>query len=217
MVIMGRITVDGEGDIIIKRKRKKEEPPKKPDKSIPTKPPDVPPKSDIVLLRNIVEQMEIRVESIFRPKQQDVETAYALSGDNNTPDTFHKFTSNEVISDASPMVVYTVTENKIKHINQERDEKPSIVVDVHTHPDGPAELSEQDKITHKKVAKIFKEEIPNVTILFGVHAISEEGRFRRSDVTVSKNKVKWTSITRQHEVGFFDENSNPVDVVVWEQ
>ncbi len=55
--------------------------------------------------------------------------------------------------------------------------------------------------------------IPDATILFGVHAIgSEERRARIAPERVSQNTVRWSSITRAHEVAFFDEYAKPIEV-----
>ena len=206
-----KITIDSEGKILIKRKKKKKG---NQTKSIvkpvqPTTPKPTMP--TLIILRNIIDQMEIRAESVFRPNESDVETAYALSG-GNIIDMLHKFTSKEVIREATPMVIYTVTENKIKHIIEEREEKPKIIVDVHTHPNGIAEPSDQDCDTFKKVAKIFKEKLPEVKIYFGIHAVSDEKFGKRCEPEVIGNRIKWRSITRKHEVAFFDENCKPIKV-----
>ena len=214
-----KIYIDGEGDIIVKRKKKgKKEKEKveakveriRDEQLIPPIPTITP---TLIFLRNIIDQMEIRVESVFRPNQEDVETAYALSGD-NVIDMLHKFTSSDVIRDAKPHVIYTITEGKIRHILAERGRIPKIVVDVHTHPYGIAELSDVDKKTIKKVAEIFREKMPGVRVYFGVHAVSEEKIGSRQDLKVIGNKIVWRSLTREHEVAFFDENGKPVDVVV---
>jgi hypothetical protein len=212
-----KIYIDGEGDIIIKRKKKEGKKEKAEDKveRIDKFTPLIPTitTNTLIFLRNIIDQMEIRVESVFRPNQEDVETAYALSGD-DVIDMLHKFTSSDVIRDAKPHVIYTITEGKIRHILSERGRIPKIVVDVHTHPYGIAELSDVDKKTIKKVAEIFKEKMPGVRVYFGVHAVSEEKIGSRQDLKVIGNKIVWRSLTREHEVAFFDENGKPVDVVV---
>ncbi len=207
-----KITIDGEGDIVIRR-RKEEKRVKSASSAISevsmaTKP--------IIFLKNVIDQMEIRVESVFRPNQQDVETAYALSG-STVIDMLHKFTSSEIIREATPLIVYTVTENKIKHILEEREEIPGVIIDVHTHPNGIPELSEEDRDTIKKVAKVFREKLPNTKAYFGVHAVSEEKLGRRRDPEVHDNKIKWRSLTREHEVAFFDEEGKPVRVEVWQE
>ncbi len=204
-----RITIEGEGEFVIRKKRRAELPAKPISKRQSIK------KPTLIFLRNIIDQMEIRVESVFRPNQKDVETAYALSGI-KVIDMLHKFTSSEVIKKATPLAVYTVTENKIKHILREREDVPEIIVDVHTHPNGIPELSDGDGNTIKKIAEIFKEKLPNTKIYFGIHAISEEKLGRRKNPEVHGNRIKWRSLTREHEVAFFDENCKPVRVEIWQ-
>jgi len=216
-----RITIDGEGEIIIKRRKEKGrtelediKPKHRPELTEPA-PRLEPEAKSLIFLRNIIDQMEIRAESVFRPNQEDYETAYALSG-NEVIDMLHKFTSREVIKDASPMHIYTVTENKVKHILEERGESPRIIIDVHTHPYGIAELSDEDRKTIKKVAEVFKEKT-QAKIYFGVHAVSDESFGKRREPEAINNRIRWRSITREHEVAFFDENGKPVKVKIWEQ
>ena len=199
-----KIHIEGEGDIVIKRKKKGCE---------PLPPTQTVTSNTLIFLRGVIDQMEIRVESVFRPNQEDVETAYALSGD-DVIDMLHKFTSSDVIREAKPHVIYTITEGKVRHILAERGRVPKIVVDVHTHPCGIAGLSDVDRVTIKKVAEIFKEMMPGVRVYFGVHAVSEERIGGRQDLRVVGNKIVWRSLTREHEVAFFDEDGKPVDVAV---
>jgi len=206
-----KITIDGEGDIVIRRRKEE-----KRVKSALSAISEVSTTKPIIFLKNVIDQMEIRVESVFRPNQQDVETAYALSG-NTVIDMLHKFTSSEIIKDATPLIVYTVTENKIKHILEEREEIPEVIIDVHTHPNGIPELSEEDRNTIKKVAKVFREKLPNTKVYFGVHAVSEEKLGKRKVPEVHNNKIKWRSLTRKHEVAFFDDECKPVRVEVWQE
>jgi hypothetical protein len=55
--------------------------------------------------------------------------------------------------------------------------------------------------------------IPGVNVLFGVHAISSESiRERLEPTRISKNTVKWCSITREHEISFFTPDANSWEV-----
>ncbi len=190
-----KIVIDGEGHIIFRRKRMV----------------NFKSKSKLIFLRNIIDQMEIRVESVFRPNNPDVEICYALSG-GSVVDMLHKLASNAVVKLSSPFEVYTVTENKIKMIIEERGEVPKIVVDVHTHPYGVAELSNDDIEAISRVYEIFREKLPDTDIYFGVHAISEENIGKRSEPIIDKNRIRWRSITRVHEVAFFDGKCRPIEV-----
>ncbi len=210
-----KITIDGEGNILIKRKKKKKGNYTKPITKPKVPKPAIPAKT-LIFLRKVIDQMEIRAESVFRPNEKDIETAYALSGD-YVIDMLHKFTSKEVIKEATPMIIYTITENKIKHIIQEREEEPKIIIDVHTHPYGIAEPSKRDCDTFKRVAKIFREKLSGAKIYFGIHAVSEERFGKRCEPEVIGNRIRWRSITREHEVAFFDENCKPIKVVIHEE
>ncbi len=185
---MGRkVTVEGECDVTIKRRGK----------------------NSLIFLRRVIDQMEIRVES----PMNDLETAYVLSGV-DVIDTLHKLAPDVIIS-ATQTKVYAVTERKIEHVLREREDEPKIVVDVHTHPLGVAEPSEDDRRNMKKVAEAFRKRIPGVKVYFGVHAFSEEKLGRRREPVARGNRIVWRSLTREHEVAIFDENGRPVVVEIW--
>ncbi|NMG82951.1 MAG: hypothetical protein GIS02_01940 [Methanosarcinales archaeon] len=158
-------------------------------------------------------QMEIRVESVFRPKEPDVEVVYALTGFGRSVDHLHKFSSNEVVAHATPEMISYTAEKMVEHIRAERAEMPNLIVHVHSHPLGAPALSDVDKEAMPKVAATIQTIVPGATVLFGVHAIGrEERRPRELPERVSLNKVRWSSITRLHEVAFFDEHAEPVEV-----
>jgi hypothetical protein len=167
----------------------------------------------ISLSHPILNQMEIRVESVFRPKEPDVEVVYALTGFGTSVDHLHKFSSNEVVAHATPEMVSYVAEKMVEHIRAERAEMPNLIVHVHSHPLGAPLLSDVDKETMPEVAARIREVVPGATVLFGVHAVgSEERRPRTPPERASENVVRWSSITRVHEVAFFDEDAEPVMV-----
>jgi len=173
-------------------------------------------KKKIVIPIGIIRQMEIRVESVFRPNAEDVETTYALTG-NGIMEMLHAFTSKEVIKSATPFEIHTKIEAKIKQILEERAEigKASTVIDVHTHPQGLPVPSDQDLVVFKRAFMVYSRYFENV--FFGVHAISDEKRFRRTKPKAEGNKIVWTSLNRKHEVAFYDKDGNPVEVEVWMQ
>jgi proteasome lid subunit RPN8/RPN11 len=167
----------------------------------------------ISLSHPILSQMEIRVESVFRPKEPDVEVVYALTGYGASVDHLHKFSSNEVVAHATPEMVLYVAEKMVEHIRAERAEMPNLIVHVHSHPLGAPALSDVDKETMPEVAARIRAIVPDATVLFGVHAVGrEERRPREPPERVSENKVRWSSITRMHEIAFFDEHAEPVEV-----
>ncbi len=169
---------------------------------------------DLLLSSSLINQMEIRVESVFRPGQSDVEIAYALSG-STYPDMLHKFSSNEVVAHATQDRIITAAEKMAEHILRERPDAPNIIVGVHTHPDGAAELSGQDKSSMPRIAAKLKERIAGANVVFAVHAVSRESpRARAQPAKIAGNRIKWSSITRTHEVAFFNEKAEPVGVSI---
>ena len=167
----------------------------------------------LTLSHPILSQMEIRVESVFRPKEPDVEVVYALTGYGTSVDHLHKFSSNEVVAHATPEMVSYVAEKMVEHIRAERAEMPNLIVHVHSHPLGAPALSDVDKKTMPRVAAQIRAIVPDATVLFGVHAVgNEERRPRSTPERVSENQLRWSSITRMHEVAFFDEHGAPVEV-----
>ncbi len=207
-----RVGIGGNGTVRIKLKKRKDE------RSDPSRMERAPPDpavgwQGILLSHPLLNQMEIRVESVFRPKEPDVEVVYALTGFGGSVDHLHKFSSNEVVAHATPDMVSYVAEKMIEHIRDERAEMPNLIVQVHSHPLGAPLLSDMDKETMPNVAARIREVVPDATVLFGVHAVgSEERRPRIPPERVSENTVRWSSITRVHEVAFFDESANPVIV-----
>jgi len=167
-----------------------------------------------LLSSSLINQMEIRVESVFRPGQRDIEIAYAISG-SNYPDMLHNFSSNEVIAHASQDRITTSAEKMAEHIIKERPDKPKMIVAVHTHPDGVSELSEHDISSMYHIAAKLKERIAGVRVIFAVHAVSRESPRARTQIAkIAGNRIKWSSITRTHEVTFFDESAKPVEVLI---
>ena len=169
---------------------------------------------DIISLPiSFINQMEIRVESVFRPKEQDVEVVYALSGSDETIEMLHNMSSNEIVAHASPEMISYYAEKMIEYILEERNENPGLIIHVHSHPSGLPIPSDVDRKSMIEVARKMKDIIPNSTILFGIHAIEDENRHPRTPPgRISENRIRWTSITRIHEVAFFDAKSKPVDV-----
>jgi hypothetical protein len=169
-----------------------------------------------LLSSSLINQIEIRVESVFRPGQSDVEIVYALTGSRpDYPEMLHKFSSNEVVAHATPERISTVTEKMAEHILKERPDVPKIIVAAHTHPDATAELSQQDKSSIVSIARRLRELIPTTNVIFAVHAVSSESpRSRTMPMKIAGNRIKWSSITRTHELAFFNENSEPVEVTI---
>lgn len=90
---------------------------------------------------------------------------------------------------------------------------------MHTHPAGIAHLSEIDKEYYMHATKIIRKYLPDANIIFGIHSLSSEGeevRERKEPKKTSKNRITWSSITRSHEIAFYDENLMPVEVVLGE-
>ncbi len=169
---------------------------------------------DLLLSFSLINQMEIRVESVFRPGQSDAEIAYALSG-STYPDMLHKFSSNEVVAHATQERIVTAAEKMAEHILRERPDAPNIIVGVHTHPEDAAVLSAQDISNMPRIAAKLKERIAGVNVVFAVHAVSRESpRERTQPVKIAVNRITWSSITRKHEVAFFNEKAEPVGISI---
>ena len=169
---------------------------------------------DLLLSSFLISQMEIRVESVFRQGQSDVEIAYALSG-STYPDMLHKFSSNEVVAHPAQDRIIMAAEKMAEHILRERPDAPNIIVGVHTHLDGAAELSGQDISSMPGIAAKLKERIAGVNVVFAVHAVSRESpRARAQPVKIAVNRITWNSITRRHEVAFFNEKAEPVGISI---
>jgi proteasome lid subunit RPN8/RPN11 len=203
-----RVSIEGDGRVTIKLKKRPVVETRETGRTLAAA------GGDLLLSSSLINQMEIRVESVFRPGQSDVEIAYALSG-STYPDMLHKFSSNEVVAHATQDRIITAAEKMAEHILRERPDAPNIIVGVHTHPDGAAELSEQDKSSMLRIAAKLKEHIAGANVVFGVHAVSRESpRARAQPVKIAANRIKWSSITRTHEVAFFNENAEPVGVSI---
>ena len=159
---------------------------------------------------------ELRAESSFRPSQEDIEVLYALSGSkHNIPDAFHKLSSRFVMDEATQSMILANTEEIVNHILKEREEDPNLISIVHTHPAGIAHLSEIDKEYYMHAAKIIRKFLKAAKIFFGIHSLSSEVvREREEPKKRSKNRITWSSITRSHEIAFYDENLMPVEVVL---
>jgi proteasome lid subunit RPN8/RPN11 len=162
--------------------------------------------------------MEIRAESAFRPNEEDVELVYALSGStSNALDILHKLTSGTVVEEATEDHIISSVHGMMEHIERERGDTPGLVIEIHTHPQGVPRPSEQDKRYFKRCAETIKTLVPDTNVLFGIHAISSESiRERREPTKVSRNTVKWSSITREHEIAFFTANSESYEVEISE-
>ncbi|KCZ71806.1 hypothetical protein ANME2D_01861 [Candidatus Methanoperedens nitroreducens] len=203
-----KVSIGGNGKVTIKLKKERPKEEIKKEFAAST--------GGVLLSSSMINQMEIRVESVFRPGQSDVEIVYALTGSKaNLPDMLHKFSSSEVVAHAAPDRISTAAEKMAEHIIKERPDAPEIIVAVHTHPDAAAELSEQDKKSMIHIAGKLRELIPAADVIFAVHAVSNESPGPRTQpVKIAGNRIKWSSITRTHEVAFFDENSKPFEVSI---
>lgn len=203
-----RVSIEGDGRVTIKLKKRPVVETRETGRELAAA------GGDLLLSSSLINQMEIRVESVFRPGQSDVEIAYALSG-STYPDMLHKFSSNEVVAHATQDRIITAAEKMAEHILRERPDAPNIIVGVHTHPDGAAELSDQDISSMPKIAAKLKERIAGTNVVFAVHAVSRESpRARALPVKIAVNRITWNSITRRHEVAFFNEKAEPFGVSI---
>ena len=170
----------------------------------------------LLLPARLIDLMEIRAESAFRPNEEDVELVYALSGsDPRKPDMIHKLSSRTVVEEASEEHIISSVEATMEHILKERNGIPALIVDVHTHPESVPKPSDTDKQFFQTAAAKIAIKAPHATVLFGVHAISSESiRERQKPSKISRNTIRWSSITREHEVGFFTPKAEPYEVEI---
>lgn len=171
------------------------------------------------LASRVIEFMEVRAESIFRPNAEDIEVIYALSGaSRNVPDMWHKLSSRTVVEEASAEHIVSSVGAMLEHISMEREGKPSLIVHVHTHPQGIPSPSQADKRFFKNVAQTMLQSYPECEVLFGIHAVSDESiRERQEPHLIAKNTIKWSSIYCEHETAFFDAEAKPYKVAVLDQ
>lgn len=183
--------------------------------------PDTPPNDDdgLQLPEDIVVNfMETRAESQFRPDEDDVETVYALTGETaSRVETTHALSSAQVVSHVSPTKVRSNIQTTLTHIERERTATPSVLVQVHTHPHGIPRPSDQDQQTWHQMAETIDETWPDTRVLFGIHAFSREfphPRARHAPSLMNNVEVEWRSITRDHTVRVFNRHANPVEVTL---
>jgi len=172
-------------------------------------------KSNALLLPiRLINLMEIRAESGFRPNEEDVEIVYALSGNGpHAPDMLHKLSSQTVVEKAADDYVISSVRGMVEHIIKERGSPPKLVVGIHTHPQGVPKPSDKDNRYFRNAFDTIKSLVPEAYVLFGVHAISSESiRERLEPTRISRNAIKWSSITREHEIAFYTPESNTCEV-----
>jgi len=175
-------------------------------------------KEVLLISKSLINLMEIRVESSFRPNQDDVELVYALSGnERNLPDMLHKLSSNTVVEEATEDRIVSSAQGLMEHVNKERDNKPKVIVGVHTHPQSLSRPSEQDRRYFQSAVEVIKTLAPDVDILFAIHAVSSEAiRERLEPEKLSRNTIKWSSITREHEIAFYTPDAESYEVAIIE-
>ena len=168
----------------------------------------------LLISRHLLNLMEIRAESAFRPDQNDIELVYALSGSiPYVPDMLHTLSSNAVVEEASENHIVSSVGGMIEHIRQERDNDIGTIVEVHTHPLSSSNPSEQDRRYFAGAEQTIQRLVPDVQVLFGIHAISSERvTERQPPVRTSMNTIRWSSINRGHEIAFYSAGTQPYPV-----
>jgi len=164
----------------------------------------------------ITERMEMRVESVFRPKTPDVEVVYVLTGETgNRPDRLHGLPTEAVVLDATTRSALPDVSKMIEMVQRERPGPIDLFIEVHTHPAGIASPSDADRIQWESAAAAFKAAFPQAQILFGIHAVSQEAseflektRPKRTAI----GRMSWRSYTRDHEFALFSSNAQPYGI-----
>ena len=170
----------------------------------------------IELTQPIIERMEIRVESIFRPQTPDVEVMYVLTGvASMRPDRLHSLPSDAVIADATTHSVASNVSKMTELIAREQPEQIRLIVEVHTHPAGIASPSDADRSAWKSTASEISGAFPHAIVLFGIHSVSTEASEFLERVAPRKetsSRIGWRSNTRDHEFALFSSNAEPHEV-----
>jgi len=167
----------------------------------------------IILPSTILKNMEIRAEGVFRPHQKDVEVVYALSGTGRRMNRIRQFASKRVISTANSGKVDVNVENMIEHIKKEIGYMPKLLVIMHTHPEGVPYPGPHDKFFFRSTAQKIKQDCQKTEVFYGIHAISGGSVRKRTDYKkINENTIKWSSVTHDHEVAFYDRESKPMEV-----
>ncbi|ODS41228.1 MAG: hypothetical protein A7315_06800 [Candidatus Altiarchaeales archaeon WOR_SM1_79] len=192
------VTTRGFGRAVIERKGKKIQKLKK---------------DEIYISQVILDKMEIKAESIFRPHQKNVETIYALAGKTSIHDRLYTLSTNAILYDSGSMEVRVDASQMLEHIMRD-DEKIGLLIFIHTHPEGIPEPSKDDLKFFKHVSSEAKKHFPGM-VLYGVHAINNgEIRNRTNPYKTRKNVIKWSSSTHDHEVGFYNNDGKWVNVII---
>lgn len=162
----------------------------------------------------LVQLMEIRVEGSFRPKHPDVEVTYAMSGqDVDRVDRLHQLASHQIVFEATPVSVTSALQAVVNEVIEETDGSPALVLQVHTHPSSIPLPSDGDREFFAALEQVVATMLPGARTLFAVHAVSrEQSRRREPPLAASDNEIRWSSIYREHRVGFFHPNATPCGV-----
>ena len=217
-----RIRVRGGGDIRIRRSwwsspQLEAEPGRAPDPGRPPPSRGEPESSRALTLDWLaLERAEIVTEGVFRPGVDDVEVKYIMSGSTpNRIDQVHALSSDMVIPEATSRSVMTNVGRLIELLKRVGAADTALIVDIHTHPSGIPEPSDQDKKAWSNMGRDLAEEFPSAMILFGVHAVgpsATEFLQRKAPDRVAVNTVAWRSNTRDHKVALFTPDARPVEV-----
>jgi hypothetical protein len=170
----------------------------------------------ILLKKRLIKDIELRTESNWRVNEDDKEQIYAISGsDINTPDSIHTLASDTVVEEMTQDHIRSSITGISSYITKDRDTSPKLIVIIHTHPEGDNKPSSKDKTFFKYSAQIMKEKIPEVKVLFGVHAISSMSLNERQDPQIISNHILyWRSVNREHFVGFYTSEAIPCEVKI---
>lgn len=176
-----------------------------------------PPPDTLLISTRVLQFMELRVESGFRPRQEDWEITYALSGNDPwTPDRVHQLASEAVVAEATSISVTPVIEAMLDHIAQERPDPARLVIQVHTHPEGLSQPSDEDISFFNHATTAIQDRLPGVAVYYAIHSVSsEQVRARENPNLRGLNTVVWSTITREHEVAFYDPMARPKAVQLY--
>lgn len=175
--------------------------------------------SALLISRRLLNLMEIRAESAFRPDQADIELVYALSGSaSNVPDTLHTLSSNAVVEEASENHIVSSVRGMIDHMKQERSNHIGLVIEVHTHPQSSCHPSEEDRRYFASAEQTIQKLVPDAEVLFGIHAVGSETPSKRQEpMKTAHNTIRWSSINKKHEIAFYTPETQACEVEIVDQ
>ena len=195
------ITTKGFGRVVIKRRVKKPKELKK---------------GGIYFPKEIIKQMRIRSQSVFRPGMKDIEVVYALSGRGSVVEELYEFTTSDILSSSTDTSARVDINNMVREVLGEEGKAPELLIIIHTHPGGITSPSKEDKKFFKFADRYIKQYLPETKVLYGIHAISggDEVKEKKKPEKINMNTIRWSGITYGHEFSLYTSESKPMEILI---